>query len=86
MTRSAPSKYALYNGKLSYGTAPPYGYNLAGLDIAVFRGHVPGREDIREEHHLLVGQMVRNLDRTYVSIGRLCAISSLPCQPLQHIP
>jgi hypothetical protein len=48
---------------LRHRAASPHRDALSRLDVAVLRGHEPGREDVGEEQHLLVGQPVRDLHR-----------------------
>ena len=55
--------------ELADRAAAPDGDRVAGLDVAEIRRHVAGREDVRQEQHLLVGQPVRHLDRADIGIG-----------------
>ncbi len=64
--------------KLPHRAAPPNGDRIARLNVAVFSGHVAGRENVREEQDLLIGQSVFDFDRADVgkrhsSIFRLSA-------------
>ena len=50
-------------GELTDRAATPHRNHIARLDITVLRRLVAGREDIREEEHLFIGQAIGNLDR-----------------------
>ena len=56
------------DGELPDRTAAPDRDRLAALDIAEIGGHVAGREDVRQEQHLLVAQAVRHFDRPDIGI------------------
>jgi len=43
------------NGELAYWPTAPHRNGVARFDVAVLSRHVTGREDVREEKHLLVG-------------------------------
>src|SRR5208283_5136536 len=53
---------------LSHGPAAPGGDGIALLNVAEFGGHVAGREDVREEDHLVVGKTLGDLDWTHIGI------------------
>src|SRR6185437_8346626 len=57
------------DGEESHRATPPYGNGIARTDAALLRRHVPRREDVREEEHLLVAQVLRHLDGTDVGEG-----------------
>ena len=42
------------DGELPHWAAAPYRHRVAGLDLGVLRGHVPGGQDVGEEDHPLV--------------------------------
>ncbi len=52
------------DGEQSDGAASPHGDGVALPDRAVLRTHVAGRENVREKQHLLVGEVIRHLDRS----------------------
>jgi hypothetical protein len=58
ITRSAPSRRALAMANMPTGPAPPHRDHVAGLDVAHLGAHVAGGEDVGQEQHLLVGQVV----------------------------
>ena len=61
-----PEQVRALDRELSHGSAPPHGHDVAGLDAAHVSGHVAGREDVREEEHLLVVQLVWHPQRADV--------------------
>ena len=63
ITRSAPSSFALAIANCPTGPAPHTAITSPGCDVAHLGAHVAGREDVREEQHLLVGQRRRHLER-----------------------
>jgi hypothetical protein len=65
MTRPAPSNSA-ERIELSDRTAAPNRDSVARLYLGVNGRHIAGREDIRQEKRLFVGDAVRNLDRPNV--------------------
>jgi hypothetical protein len=52
---------------LSDGSAAPDRDRLAAFQVAEIRGHVAGRENVRQEQHLIVAQSRGDLDGTDVS-------------------
>ena len=54
MTRSAPSRKALRMANCPTGPQPQMAIVSPRCDVAEIRGHVPGRENVRQEQHLLV--------------------------------
>ena len=67
MPASLPSGARWHQTILADGPASPHRDRVSFLDIAVFRGHVPGGKNVREEQHLLVGQAFRNLHGTNIA-------------------
>ena len=65
-TRPAPSIHALLIANWPTGPHPQTATVSPGLDVAVLRRHVAGREDVRQEQHLFVRQLRRNLERADV--------------------
>jgi hypothetical protein len=57
------------NGELADRPAAPDSNCFAALDVAKIGGHVAGRENVGQKQDLLIGQSVRNLDRSDVGIG-----------------
>ena len=55
--------------ELADRAAAPDRDRIARLDLGIFGRHVAGREDVGQEQHLLVGQLVRHLDRADVGVG-----------------
>ena len=53
-----PEQVRALDRELSHRSAPPHSNDIAGLDAAHVSGHVARREDVREEEHLLVVQLV----------------------------
>jgi hypothetical protein len=68
MTRPAPRRIALFDRKLPDRTAAPDRNRLAALDVAEIRGHVPGRENVRQEKNLFVREPVLDLYRTNIRV------------------
>jgi len=56
------------DGELPDRPAAPDGDGVVLLDVGVLRGHVAGREDVREEEHLLVGEPGVDRDGTDVGV------------------
>ena len=57
---STEHKCAL-DGKLTHGTTAPDGDCVSGLYVAVFRTHIAGGKNVREEHDFLIGNSGGNL-------------------------
>ena len=57
------------DGELGDRTAAEYGDGLAAFDVAEFRAHVAGRENVRQEQDLFVTQPCGNLDRADIRVG-----------------
>ena len=47
--------------------ASPYRDRVSGLDVAEICRHVAGRENVRQEEHLLIRQVVGNLQGSDIS-------------------
>src|SRR5690606_8128430 len=54
------------NGELSDGARPPYGDNVAGLDIAQLGPHIAGRENVGEKEGLFVRYALWDLQWAHV--------------------
>ena len=54
------------DGELSDGSTSPHGHHVARLDVAHLRTHVAGRQDVRQEQHLLVRHALGHLHRSDV--------------------
>ena len=63
ITRSAPSRYALLIANWPTGPQPQTATMSPGWMSHMLGGHVAGREDVRQEQHLLVRQVVGDLER-----------------------
>ena len=57
---------ATANSELRDWSASPNRHSVSLLDVAIFRCHIPGRENIREENDLLIRQSLRNLQWTNI--------------------
>src|SRR5829696_10380733 len=55
--------------ELPHGPRPEHRDHLAAGDLAKLGSHEARREDVRQEEHLLVGQVVLDLDRPDVGVG-----------------
>ena len=54
------------DGELPHRAATPDGNHIARFDVAVLRGHVSGRENVRQKQDLFVVQLLRDLDRSHI--------------------
>ena len=63
--------------ELSHGAGAEHGDDLAALDVAEVGAHEAGREDVRQEQDLLVGQVVLDLERADIR-ERHARVLSLP--------
>ena len=77
ITRPAPSIQRAADGELADRPAAPDRDRVARLDLGLLGGHVAGREDVRQEQHLLVGQAVGHLHGAGVG-GRTRRYSACP--------
>src|ERR1041385_4793517 len=64
----AEQKGAL-DGELAHGTATPNRHGITGLDVAILRGLITGRKNIREKNYFLIRQSLRNFYRTDIREG-----------------
>jgi hypothetical protein len=69
---------AALNGHLRNRTATPHGNSVAGLNFRILRGHVPGREDVREEKDFLVRKIGLDLDWSYIGSWPSTSPFSIP--------
>src|ERR1051325_6825493 len=52
--------------ELSDRSAAPDGDGIAGLEVAILRGHVAGGKNVGQKQHLFIGQSVFDLHRPHV--------------------
>jgi hypothetical protein len=65
------------NREQPHRTTPPDSDGIPRADVADFSRHVAGGEDVRKEEHLLIGQVVGDLDRPHIGKGN-AGVLSLP--------
>jgi hypothetical protein len=63
-----PQQEGAADGELADGTTAPDGDGVALLDIAIFRRHVAGWKNVRQEQHLFIRQPIRHLDRPHIGV------------------
>src|SRR6185437_9367032 len=57
------------DGEEPHRAASPYGDRVPRADVALLSRHVARRKDVREEEHLLVAQVLRDLDGADIGEG-----------------
>src|ERR1700676_643212 len=53
---TSPQQPRATNGELPYWTAAPHSDHISVFEIAIFRGHIPRREDIRKKQNFFIGR------------------------------
>src|SRR6059036_164976 len=54
----SPQHEGALHGKQTYRPAPPNGDRIAGLNVTVLGGHIPGGQNVGQEEDLLVMQIL----------------------------